>query len=253
MGVCRHKQSFGRTGGAEEVTDPDATPSTAQSSGDDTPIMGDTVTTNAPLPSELLKAILVRPRSRAIAVSEESGMFDEIRESPLVIYIGHPLGAPTEEERAANFESYLDLCATATRAGHIVITWALSQVFHQTGRLTEFQGSDWLRIDATLIERSDQFWWTGDPSKSIGLRAELELATFHRKPSRYVERRDGEWMLPMRRVVEAGILDIAKGDYLMQGSPTLGSGRTSTCECANSTCEICDFDGAGFGDHQEGR
>jgi len=96
-----------------------------------------------------------------------------------VIYVAHPLAAPTSEERQRNRANAARWVAWVAAQGYApVATWiTLSGQWEETEESREFG----LLIDCTLVERCDAVWLVGGRISS-GMRREADHALAHGIP-----------------------------------------------------------------------
>lgn len=98
-----------------------------------------------------------------------------------VVYIAHPLGSSSNEERERNRANAARWCAWAAMTEGVapVADWIVL-----SGVLSEEEGRErGLVIDCALIERCDEIWLTGGRI-SPGMSIELDHARKHGKIER---------------------------------------------------------------------
>jgi hypothetical protein len=101
------------------------------------------------------------------------------------IYIAHPLvgdGSPEWSDQPRNVNRYLRFCASATEAGHAVLSWVHHWLMHNerlTGLgLTGAALHDYyLTRDEALVDVADELWVAGPVAVSAGMRREVARAT----------------------------------------------------------------------------
>lgn len=117
-----------------------------------------------------------------------------------VVYVAHPLNAPTEAERNANIARAARWCAWAFKSGYApVADWIVL-----ASQLDESWREQGLRADCALIKRCDELWLVGG-RVSEGMRIEAAAARLVGVPVKDLTalgEEPPEWLHPGTEFVE---------------------------------------------------